>query len=539
MISYISIKDFAVIENTEINFYDGLNIITGETGAGKSIVIEAISLALGSRADTSFVRAGKDKAVIQLAVSHNGEDFAITREISAAGKNLCKINGEIVTLAQLSQMCKSIADIHGQYDHQSLLNPEKHIHLLDSYNSKRISLLKEEVSSLFLKYIEAKSKLSAIVSNYEDNLRKRDFMRYELDEIRKIKPSLNEDTELSDKIKLLQNSEKIYQNLSSAYAISYEESPSALDGLKKSIGLLDDISQYSESFSAVTADFSDAYYKLEDICREIRSIRDKISFSQEELDNALLRLDLLESLKKKHGGSIEKVLRHADDLETQLSYIENIDEARASLTAQLSSCEEDLKRSSEGLSNLRKESAKELELKILAELVELNFNDASLSISFSRESGYTANGIDKVEFLMSANKGEPVKPLSKIASGGEMSRIMLAFKRVIADYDEIAVLIFDEIDSGVSGATASVVGKKLRQISENHQVVCITHLPQIAAFGANNYKIQKDTDDSMTYTTVVKLAENEKILEIARLLGGVNVTDKAIASARELVELSL
>ena len=538
MISHISIRDFAIIENTEMNFHGGLNIITGETGAGKSIVIEAVSLALGSRADTTFVRSGKEKAVIQLVSFLDEKEVVITREISSAGKNLCKINGEIVTLAQLNQICRRIADIHGQYDHQSLLDSGNHIHLLDSYNSKEIDFIKEKVASYHAQYTEVKNKLDSIVTNHEERLRKRDFMRYELDEIRGAKLVLHEDSELEGEIALLQNSEKIYQNLSNAYAISSEESPSALDGFKKSLTLLQDVSEYSKEISGVAEEFSDAYYKLEDLCREIRNLRDKISFSQEALDNALSRLDVIEALKRKYGGTIEKVLKYADGVEEQLSYIENIDEARETLTAELAGCEDNLKKSSERLSMLRKQSAGELEQKILMELKELNFNDSYLATEFSRENGYTANGVDKVEFLIRTNRGEPLKPLSKIASGGEMSRIMLAFKKIIADYDGIATMIFDEIDSGVSGLTASVVGKKLSQIAENHQIICITHLPQIAAFGKHNYKIQKKSDEHMTYTTVEELDENEKVKEIARLLGGIHMTNAALKNARELVELS-
>jgi len=538
MISHISIRNFAIIENTEISFYDGLNVITGETGAGKSIVIEAISLALGSRADTAFVRSGRDKAVIQLVSSSCGEEMIITREISAAGKSLCKINGEIVTLAQLSRTCKEIADIHGQYDHQSLLNQENHINILDSYDSKAVSRLKAEVQSLFSKYNETKNKLAGITANHEDNLNKRGFMRYELDEIRKAGLAKGEDETLKNEISLLQNSEKIYQNLSNAYEISYAGVNSSLDGLKKSLSMLLEIGGYSKEISGVAEEFQEAYYKLEDLCRDIRNIRDRISFSEEDLEAALSRLDLIDSLKRKYGGSIEKALKYAEDIEDRLSYIENIDEAKESLSMELGTLEADLKRSSEELSALRKDCAKELERQILSELMELNFNDASLSIDIARENSYSSSGVDKVEFLLSANKGEALKPLSKIASGGEMSRIMLAFKKIIADYDDIPTMIFDEIDSGVSGITASIVGKKLRQIAENHQVICITHLPQIAAFGKHNYKIQKDSDDNMTYTTVAELDEDAKILEVARLLGGINITGKTIENARELIALS-
>jgi len=539
MISHLSIKDFAIIENTEIDFYEGLNIITGETGAGKSIVIEAISLALGSRADTTFVRSGKEKAVIQLVASAGDEDVIITREISSTGKSLCKINGEIVTLTALGQLCKKIADVHGQYDHQSLLNPENHIHLLDSYNSGHLYPLKETVFGDFTKYTESKNKLNAIVTNYEENRRKRDFMRFELDEIEKSKLRPGEDAELSELIALLQNSEKIYQNLSAAYAMSFDESPSALDVLKKSLGLLQDISDYSAGISALSEELSDIYYKLADIFSEIRNLRDKITFSQDDLDNSLARFDFLESLKRKYGGGLEKILEYAKTLTEQLSRIENIDEEKEALVADLTEREAALKNSSEELSKKRRESAKELEQKILSELMELNFNDSCLSIDFSKESGFSAGGIDKVEFLISANKGEPVKPLSKIASGGEMSRIMLAFKKIMADYDEIPTLIFDEIDSGISGVAASVVGRKLSQIAKSHQIICITHLPQIAAYGTHSYKIEKESDDKTTYTTVSKLDEHAKIMELARLLGGANVTERTIANARELAEFSM
>ncbi|MCL1983491.1 MAG: DNA repair protein RecN [Clostridiales bacterium] len=538
MISHISIKDFALIENVEIDFHDGLNIITGETGAGKSIVIEAVSLALGSRADTSFVRTGKAKAVIQLVSSLDGEEVVTTREISSAGKNLCRINGEIVTLAQLASLCRRIADIHGQYDHQSLLNPENHINLLDSYNGKSVALLKGDVASDFSRYAETKKKLAAVVSNQEDSLRKREFMRYELDEISKAKPVPNEDSELAERIALLANSEKIYQNLSGAYAVSYGESPSALDGLKKSLNLLQEISGYSPKIAQAASEFQDAYYKLEDLCGEIRGIRDRTTFSQEDLDNAMARLDLLDSLKRKYGGTLEKVLWHADQLEEQLSGIENADGAKKQLAAALAEHEERLEVSSAKLSALRKESACELEQKILAELKELNFSDSSLAIDFSEENACTANGIDRVEFLISTNKGEPLKPLSKIASGGEMSRIMLAFKKIIADYDEIGSMVFDEIDSGISGIAASTVGKKLRQIAENHQVICITHLPQIAAYGSHHYMIQKGSDGSTTCTTVAELDAGERVMEVARLLGGINTTSKTMESARELLDLS-
>lgn len=540
MISHLSIKDFAVIENVDIDFYNGLNMITGETGAGKSIVIEAVSLALGSRADTAYIRSGKNKAVVQLAADIDGEEYVITREISATGKNLCKINGQMVTLGELASLCKKIADIHGQYDHQSLLNPDYHINLIDTYEAA-IAPLKERVSADYKRYKDIRNQLVAIINSEKENARKRDFMAYELTEIRNAQLVPGEDEELSDRISISRNSERIYQNLSEAYSIVYDESPSVLEGLGAAMNMLHEISDFSQSIKEIADNVEDAYYKLEESIKDARGIRDSLSFSPEELDDCTARLDLIDNLKRKYGNTIEEILEYADRLEEQLSYIENADQLKIQLSAELSEAEKALQGSSLELSKLRKESAKELCCKIEAELKELNFKNSSLSASFEElktakgRFAYTENGIDKVEFLISTNHGEPQKPLSKIASGGELSRIMLAFKRIVADYDNIPTMIFDEIDTGISGIAASVVGKKLKQISENHQIICITHLPQIAACGTHNYKIEKLSDETSTFTTVTELSKDGKVTEIARLLGGLNITDTTIDSARELI----
>lgn len=539
MISHISIKDFAIIENVEVDFDEGLNIITGETGAGKSIVIEAVSLALGSRADTAFIRSGKEKAKIQLVAYLDGEEIIISREISMTGKNLCRLNGEIVTLAQLSSACKKIADIHGQYDHQSLLNPEYHINLIDLYGHKTITPVKEQVSQIYSDYKATKTQLFELVANSMENARKRDFMKFELVEITGANLYVGEDEELESKIRILQNSEKIYKNLSIAYELTIESDSSSLDLLDNATKQLSEISTYSSDYDLISQDFSDIYYRLKDMCGEIRLLRDKIVFSQEELDIYIERIELIDSLKRKYGNSIEAILEYANNIEKQLSIIDNIDETKAKLEKALEKHESELQLFSEKLSMLRKKSAKELEEKIMEQLLELNFNNSVLSIDFKNNSGgFSENGIDIVEFLISTNKGEPLKPLAKIASGGEMSRIMLAFKAIIADYDNIPSMIFDEIDSGISGIAASVVGKKLKDISSKHQIICITHLPQIAACGKYNYRISKETDDNETRTTILPLSQEDKIYEIARLLGGINITETTISSAKELIELS-
>ena len=536
MIDHISIKNFATIESTEIDFKDGLNIITGETGSGKSIVIEAVSLALGSRADSSYVRTGADKAIIQLSATSGDEELVLTREISAAGKNLCRINGEIVTLSQLNAMASKLADVHGQYDNQSLLNPDYHIVLLDSYKHDRTDKLKEDTAEKYTSYIKARKELAHLLSVEKENARKLDFYKFEEAEIEKAHLLPGEDKSLQERISLLQNSEKIYENINKAYQVMYEETPSVMEGLNMSIKSIEEISSCSGKISALSEEFSDIYYRLEDICRQLGDLRGSITFSPEELDEAILRMDLIENLKKKYGSSIEEILEYQEKLQKQLSIAENMDEEKRRLMLNLKEAKQQLIESCSLLSEKRKAKALELETAIQTELIDLNFKDAQVKISVEQLSEPTESGMDKVEIFITTNRGESLKPLAKIVSGGEMSRIMLAFKNIISSYDMIPTLIFDEIDNGISGITASIVGKKLREISKSHQIICITHLPQVAACGDNNYKIYKDSDDTSTFTHVESLSSQQKVEEIARLLGGTSITQSTINTARELIE---
>lgn len=559
MLSHITIKDFAIIEHISLDLHQGFHIVTGETGAGKSIIIEAISLALGSRADTAFVRTGKDKAVIELTaetqdpevfaiLKENGleenETILITREIHASGKSVCRINGNLVSVSFLNKLCKRIADIHGQYDHQSLLNPDYHILLVDRYDASAIMPVKEKVKYLYEVYIDAKNKLNTLVKSQAETLRKRDFMRFESEEILAAELMVGEDEELAESLLLLQNSETIFEKLSASYDLLYEQSPSCQDSLGKSAQLLREIHSFSREITALSDGISDCYYKLEDLRTEIRRARDSISFSPDLLNQTIERIDLLNRLKRKYGGSIESVLAYQEEITGSLNQIENADQMIASLTKNISLYEEQLALVSRELTMLRKKAAVKIEAQINNELNELNFRDACLSVLFSEITGangsrYSDTGIDQVEFLMITNKGESPKPLSKIASGGEISRIMLAFKRIIGDYDQIPTMIFDEIDSGISGITASIVGKKLKEISVNHQIICITHLAQIAAYSDHHYRISKEDTGERTLTKVLPLNEQEKRYEIARLLGGMNITETTLKNAEELIAQSI
>lgn len=557
MISHLHVRNFAIIDQLDVDFRSGLNIITGETGAGKSIIIEAVSLALGSRADTAFIRSGQEKATIQLVtdslpalndlLEENDipveDQLIIKRELSVSGKNTCRVNDTIVSLTFLNKLCRHIADIHGQYDHQALLHPENHIHLLDLYSGAQVSAAKKKVAELFLAYSETRQELNFIKKNEADALRQRDFMQFELNEIEQAALQIGEDDLLNEQLLLLQNSEKIYQNLSSAYAAISEESPAALELLGHAMNLLEQVSSLSNELKEFSGNVADCYYKLEDTAAELRRYRDSLSFSPEELDAAIKRLDIIDSLKRKYGGTVEEILSYAQTISEKLDLLQNTDEHRQQLEQELDRLKKELSAASLELSALRRDAAEKLSEQITSELLELNFNNAHLSVSFQPvpddpERLFSENGIDTVEFKISTNKGEKEKPLAKVASGGEISRIMLAFKKITGNLDQVPTLIFDEIDSGISGITASIVGKKLKEIAATHQVICITHLPQIAACGSHHYKIQKSSDDASTHTTVVPLSDQEKVGEIARLLGGINITETTLKSAQELLELS-
>ncbi|MBQ9931234.1 MAG: DNA repair protein RecN [Firmicutes bacterium] len=551
MITHLSIRDFAIIEQLGLDFHQGLHIITGETGAGKSILIEAISLALGSRADTSYVRSGCQKAVIRLSAETNDPEvdklleengiplespLTILREIHASGKSQCKVNGENVPVSFLNKLCRRIADIHGQFDNQFLLDPQSHILLLDRFGDQRLLEVKELVFSLFADFTEARAQLSQLRRKQAETERKRDFMAFELQEIREAAPLVGEDDALEEELTLLKNSENIHQHLSAAYE-ALRGDGSGLDMVASAMGDLQQIGDLSANFKDVSENISEIYYRLEDLTHEIRSLRESTEASPERLDEVILRLDILDKLKRKYGGSLEKVLAYQEEIEKDLALIEDSSRLMEELEIRERTCREQLDLACTRLTALRKEAALKLEESIGKELVELDFKEAKLQVTFDEDAGeFTENGRDKVEFLISTNRGEPLKPLAKIASGGEISRIMLAFKGVTASGDGIPTIIFDEVDTGISGATASIVGKKLRQLGSKLQVIAITHLPQVAACGDHHYRIEKQVGEERTHTVVTPLDHEESVRELARLLGGVEVTAASLENAKELMD---
>lgn len=537
MINHLSIRDFATIENTDVDFQKGLNIITGETGSGKSVVVEAISLALGSRADNTFVRSGCEKATVQMVAEYENKEIIITRELSGNGKNICKIDDRIVTLGELSQVCSKIADIHGQYETQSLLKTENHIKLVDAYEKGSIEPSKIKVAEYYENFLDISRRFEEMRNQAANNIETKELLQYRIEEIENAALISGEDTNHKEELLIIENNEKIYNALSRSYMLAYEEENSALDKINSVIIPLRDITSLSRESSNIEDELSDVYYRFEDVANKIRDMKEHIIFNEARIEELHDRLNFIEELKKKYGDTIDEIHATRDRMERELRSLGNLDKELESLSLERSRIKEMLDQETENLTRLRKSSAGVLQEKIQLELENLNFKNVRLAIDFEEVSDYTPNGRDKVEFLISANAGEDLKPLSKIASGGEMSRIMLAFKKIISEYDGISSIIFDEIDTGISGETAGIVAKELSQISEHHQLICITHLPQIAAAGDHNYRIEKSTDDSNTYTTITVLNEREKITEIARLLSGLNISDISIANAEEMISI--
>ena len=537
MINHIHIKNFVLIEDIETDIHDGLNVFTGETGAGKSVVIEAVSLALGSRADSSCIRTGTDKAIVELIGELDGEEIILHRELNRQGKNVCKLNGEAVTLARLNELSHRMADIHGQYDSQTLLDPASHIQLLDSFRPDLTESAKAAVSVDFKAYSESKARLVSLMNLKKKTARDLDFYKFESSEIARAKLITGEDQDLEQKISLMKNSGRIFEALSVASS-SLSSDGAGLDLLSRARSSLETVSGVSERLSELSDKLDGIYYDLEDLSSSISELTESLSFSEEELDEAISRLSVIDNLKRKYSMDIEGILSYKDELDQKIRSVENFDQEEAALKKDLLEKRNVLMASCKALTAKRREAASELEVRILEELKELNFNDTDLKISIEPLEQPQENGIDNVEILISTNKGEPLRPLYRIASGGEISRIMLAFRDVISAYDSVPTVIFDEIDSGISGYTASVVARKLRSIARERQVICITHLPQIAAAGDHNYRIIKESGEHSASTHMEYLSDEQKINEIARLISGSTITENSLVSARELIEQS-
>lgn len=536
MITHVSIKDFAIIENIDIEFFPGFNVITGETGSGKSIIIQAISLAFGARADSTSISTGKDKAKIQVVFENDSDTYILSREITSKSKSLCKINDDIVTVKTLYDFSKNFVDIHGQYDNQYLLHPENHIKILDDFGFESLSKLKTEMSLSYKNYVSIRKKLKALLDKQKTFQENSDFVKYQLKELDDIDPKLGEYEEISERINILKNAKLITDNLSECHNLISENPASVTDALASCIKLLDEAEKYQNNLSKMKNELSDCYYRLSDISSDLRKLTDTGSYNGNDLEAYIERHEMLKKLVNKYG-SIENSIQKREEFRNNFNDNNASEKEIQALKNQLMIMQKELIENASNLSKERRSIADYLSEKINTELNQLGFKNVVFSIDFktSEKTVYTENGMDNIEFMISTNLGENPKAVAKIASGGEISRIMLAFKSVLSYSDNVDSMIFDEIDTGISGNAANIVGKKLLKLSEKKQIICITHLPQIAAKGNEHYKIIKEVTENHTATNILRLNYEDRIDEIARFLGGENITSIARKNAEELL----
>jgi DNA repair protein RecN (Recombination protein N) len=555
MLKELSIKNFAIIDDLKIEFDYGLNLLTGETGSGKSIIIEALGLVLGGRSSKDLIRTGQEKAFVEalFCIDNNiksllskygfdtGEDIlVISREISENYPSISRLNGRPITLNILSKITPNLVDIFGQHEHQSLLNTQNHLLLIDSLGDKGHRGLLEKIDSNYEKYIDEKKKLDEMRISSAEREREIDLLKYQIEEIDNANLSPEDDFEIENNFKKYSNIQSIQMGLGNVLENldgSDYEKDSILNLLSNCISFLNNIKSFDEDIVKYLNRFDELRYELQDLARDINYYLESLEIDEEKLIYYRDRLDLVNKLKKKYGGTIEKIFDYRnkifDEYENLINYEKKIEE----INNNLKKYEEMLTNDSLLLRDKRIKIAKTLEKRLTEELKELNMTNVVFKVNF-KEKDLSYNGLDDIEFLIATNPGESLKSLSKIISGGEMSRIMLGFKNILADNDKIPTLIFDEIDTGISGRTAQIVGEKICKISKNHQIISISHLPQITALADSHFKIYKQSQNGTTVTKVKKLTFDEKIQEMARLLGGVNVTETTVNHAKEMLSMS-
>lgn len=556
MLEHLHIKNVALIKESEISFGEGLNILTGETGAGKSMVIDSLQFALGGRAGKDFLRHGEKMAsvealfavqssALQEKLEENGiepeEDGSvlITRTLSETGKSVCRVNGSTVTVSMLKEIAEDLIDIYGQHEHQSLLNPSKHIRLLDRFCGAGFGDAMEEYKASFSALKEIDKQLDALMGNESQREQRMDILSFQKDEMEAAAIKAGEEEDLLEQKKRLGSMEKLIRLTGESIALLYDGNdrmPSACDQLGDALSKLQEAAEYDHTLTPFVDALADAYAAVEDTARELKREADKQENDPEALEQIEERLQIIYKLKRKYGGTVEAVLAYYDKVVEELDFLANSNEKVAELMAIREKEQKKLTAYAETLTARRKDTAEQVAEQIETALRDMEMKDARFHIQIDEKSDWTADGKDKVEFLISANAGESLKPLAKIASGGEMSRVMLALKTVLVDADDIGTFIFDEIDTGVSGRTARKVGEKMRFLGGKRQILCITHLPQIAAMADSHFLIEKESDGEETTTKVTPLTEEGSVGEVARLMGGSDVTETTLAAARELIQ---
>lgn len=555
MLTHLHVKNLALIREAEIDFTEGLNILTGETGAGKSIVIGSVSLALGGKVSREMVRPGADyglaelvflvnrekqkEKLLELGITPEEDQVIISRKISD-GRSINKINGETVTLSQLRETASLLIDVHGQHEHQSLLQKKKHLEILDEFAKEELGPVKEKLAGAFQNWKKLKKQLQEAQMDEESRLREISLLEFETDEIGKAELVPGEDEELERRYRRMTNARKLMEAAGSAYALTgYEEESGAGAVIGRAVRELQSAASFDEELSGLASLLSDVDGLLNDFNREMSDYLTSLEFDEKEFSETEERLNLLNYLKSRYGHTLEEILVYQEKQEQRLAALQDYDRYLQDLEAQLKKAEEELQDLCAEASGIRQRYGKMLCEKIKEHLIDLNFLNVEFEMAFEELPEYTAQGKDSAEFLISTNPGEPLRPLMKIASGGELSRIMLAIKTVLADRDEIDTVIFDEIDVGISGRTAQKVSEKMMLIGRTRQVICITHLAQIAAMADSHYRIEKQVEEGETRTQIRRLSEKESIEELARILGGAEITDAVTKNAEEMRALAL
>ena len=537
MITTLHIKNIGIIEDLSIELNEGLNVLTGETGAGKTLIIDSLQIISGGRFSREMIRKGESNSFVELCMYdpryEDAEDgnIIVSREINLNGKNLCKINGRMVTVNELKEFMRKFIEIHGQNDNQNLLDNKNHLDYLDGFSGKNIKELKEKYKLLYNEYGEIKKELKENLGDEKEKQRELDLLKYQIEEIDEANLKENEDKELEEKRKIMINSEKIAENL-----VQTEEmiSENGIDSISTAIRALEKIENFEEKYKKASNSLKNIYYELQEISRDINTYKEEVYFDREEGEYIEERLDLIYSLKRKYGNTIQEILKYKEEKLKEIERIQNLDEYNRTLKSRQQEIEKEMNKIAKQMHITRKNSAKELEEGINTEMKELEMRNANVNIHIDYvEDEYFKTGKDIVSFYITTNIGEGEQELSKIASGGEMSRIMLAIKNVLADSDQMPVLVFDEIDTGISGKAANAVANKLKSIAKKHQVLCISHLPNIAATADYNYFISKDIKEKRTKTQIKLLKESEVIEEIARISSG-EINEVTLKYATEL-----
>ena len=537
MISTLHIKNIGIIDDLSIDLNEGLNVLTGETGAGKTLIIDSLGIISGGRFSKEMIRKGETNSFVEICMyepeNENSIDrnIIVSREINSNGKNMCKINGRMVTVNELKNFMSKFIEIHGQNDNQSLLDNKFHLKYLDGFIGEKIIDIKRQYKEKYEKYLEIKQELKNNYGDEKERERKLDLLRYQFNEIEEANLKVNEEDNLEEKRKLMINSEKISKNLNEADIAIGENS---IDSLNVAIRALEKIEDIDKEYEEISSNLKNIYYELQEISRDISEHKEDVYFDEQERNEVEERLDLIYNLKRKYGNDVKEILNYKDEIEAEINHIENLDEYNNKLKKELKQIKEEMTQLAKKMNELRTEYGKVLSININKVLEDLEMKNANINIHVDyNEDEFFENGKDVVEFYITTNLGEDEKQLSKIASGGEMSRIMLAIKKVLADTDKMPVLIFDEIDTGISGKAAGAVAEKLNGISKNHQVLCISHLPSIAAIADYNYFISKKVVENRTNTNIKLLNEKEAIEEIARISSG-EINDATIQYAMQL-----